>query len=173
VYLSAELDDSAVFLILLRRKLNMSTTAYNVATIEVEAESAIELVRDVARKTRAREEQAAEAINRVQVAVQSAQERLQQVAARATDAETALERAQAEIDSLLAQLQTAHDDARSLQKLLSGKEAELASATKQALMKEEKAEKAVADLHNIADAIRREFALSALDVISDGAPRAA
>jgi chromosome segregation ATPase len=151
----------------------MIETAYSVATIEVEAETAIELVCEVARKTRAREEQAANAINRVQVAVQSAQERLQQVVTRATDAETALERAQAEIGSLLAQLQTAHDDARNLQKLLSGKEAELASATKHALMKEEKAEKAVADLHNIADAIRREFPLPTVDVISDGAPRAA
>lgn len=151
----------------------MSGTAYNVATIEIEAESAIELVLDVARKTRAREERAADAINRVQVAVQSAQEKLQQVAARASDAETALERAEAEIGALLAQLQTAHDDTRSLQELLRSKEAELASATTQALMKEEKAEKAVADLHNIADVIRREFPLPALDVISDGAPRAA
>ena len=173
MYLSAELGDSAGFLDLLWGKLKMSGTAYNAATIEVEAESAIELVRNVARKTRAREEQTADAINRVQVAVQSAQERLQQLAARATDAESALERAQAEIGSLLAQLQVAHDDARSLQKLLSSKEAELVSATKQALMKEEKAEKAVADLHNIADVIRREFPLPALDVISDGAPRAA
>jgi chromosome segregation ATPase len=151
----------------------MSGTAYNVAIMEVDTESAIELVRNVGRKTRAREEQTADVINRVQVAVQSAQERLQQVAARATDAETALERAQAEIGGLLAQLQTAHDDTRSLQKLLSSKEAELASATKQALMKEEKAEKAVADLHNIANVIRREFSLPALDVISDGGPKAA
>jgi DNA repair exonuclease SbcCD ATPase subunit len=151
----------------------MSGTAYNVATIEVDTESAIELVRNVARKTRAREEQTADAINRVQVAVQSAQERLQQVAARATDAESALERAEAEIGCLLAQLQAAHDDARSLKELLSSKEAELASATKQTLTKEEMAEKAVADLHNIADAIRREFPLPALDMISDGAPRAA
>ena len=102
------------------------------ATIEVDTESAIELVRNVARKTRAREEQTADAINRVQVAVQSAQERLQQVAARATDAETAVERAEAEIGSLLALLLAAHDDARGLQKLLSSKEAELASATKSA-----------------------------------------
>lgn len=172
MYLSVELSDSAGFLDLLWGKLKMSGTA-SAVTIEVEAESAIELVRNVARKTRAREEQAADAINRVQVAVQSAQEKLQQVAARASDAETALERAEAEIGALLAQLQTAHDDTRSLQKLLSSKEAELASATKQALIKEEKAEKAVADLHNIADVIRREFPLPALDVISDGAPRVA
>jgi len=75
----------------------------------------------------------------------------------ASDAETALGIAQAEIGSLLAQLQAAHDNARSLQKLLGSKDAELASAMKRAANKEENAEKAVADLHNIADGIRREF----------------
>ena len=135
----------------------MSGTADYVATIEVEAESAIELVGIVARKARAREEQVADAINRVQGAVKSAQEKLQQVATRASDAETALERSQAEIGSLLAQLQAARDNARSLQKLVSSKDAELAWATKRAVKKEENAEKTVADLHNIADGIRREF----------------
>lgn len=133
----------------------MAGIPYHSDTVDGEAEKAIELVEKVARNLHAREEQTADAVSRVQGAVKATKEKVAQVAGRADETESALEQAQAEITELLERLQTAHDEARNLQKLLSTKDVELASTTKRAAKREETANRVVADLHKIADAVRR------------------
>lgn len=135
----------------------MSGSAYQTNAIAAETDTVIDLVGKAARNVREREGRAADAVNQVQVAIGKTREKLHQIETRTNDLENALNHAHERSAELTAALQAAHEKARGLKALISGKEAELVSAKQRAIQKEERAEKAVADLHRIGEAVRREL----------------